>query len=168
MHDSSQALPHGISRRHFNFAWPQTCPILHIYICGIHNAYYLGHLGHLEQPGATPWRALARGIPNSAPTAPTDPKSSSNIKQMSRVDGRCTQMMHLTERIYRYRRKCAGWLWGAHTCRGIFWSKLMLEWPFLHLGYLQNESHLSMHRHMPRSCIHAHLARWDNGGYLSL
>ena len=142
MHDSGQILAGGILRRQFFFAWPHTCPTLHIYICGIHNAYYLGHLGHLEQSGATLWRVLVKGISNSAPTAPTEPKSRRNIKQMTTLDGRCTQMVHLTERIYRYRRKCAGWLWGAHAYRGVFPGKLMLKQPPLPVGCLQNESEL--------------------------
>ena len=71
-------------------------------------------------------------------------------------------MMGLGRRIYRYRRKCAGWLWGAHAYRGILSSKLMLDRPQLQLRYLQIDSDMSMHRHREHPCHMPCLARWDD------
>ena len=134
------------------------------------HTYYAksGPLGPFGRIPPDPVDGRFLGISISANSAPADPKSSSNLKRMTRLDAQSTDMMHLTGRIYRYGAECAGWLWGACACRRIFGGKLALNRPFGHLANLQIHSHWAMHRHRKHPCHMPYLARWDESLLLGL
>ena len=150
------------ARACFRFFSPETCAMLHVCICDIHTTQNLGRWGRLGESRQTPWTWAFLRISISANSAPADPKSSSNLKRMTRLDAQCTNMMHLAGRIYRYGAECAGWLWGACACKRIFGGKLALNRPFGHLANLQIHSDWAMHRHRKHPCHMPYLARWDD------